>query len=710
MAHKKQQATQSLADLLKVQVRQHSSHDAPINAQQLYQQFLGSGLDYKGASSHGYSVSGLALNANAEFEFGDLVLPGFVTAKVVANLTVSKMNQTFLIIQRQPTKLGTQALFKTNTPISMLRFGGAHLKLQLEQGSEVGLQLPEPLNAILGKSADFAGEELSVALEATVAATASLLQEGEFLLMRADEPRWYTSGQDSALVEEFVSELGPGSKQQIKSEAAAFIQLKAGRRIDKESLPLLQALSELFSRLAPAEQAMALWHQDQIYRVILSDKNLTKNQAYQQVTELAKNNASLNLPKWKRGSLATKDVLEKVGIASVWLDQQPASEANQKIKARLTALKVALNQNKEPPAQQGKPSRSYKQLSDTEEQNTSTLPYRGRSFLRLWGYAGAAQSAAEAKLAAGGKAFANEISLSAGIGAEAQGRAASTRYRFQTCTKNQFSQELLITTQDTIISYVQAEAEVIAQATRTYGGEDAKKFANKRAAYNAMFWRSAVAYWLDPNELKKSVVCQPGSGLCYGMSASIVRLRKLAANPAMATSSLFKTLSWRLRVPAAQLEDFLKQAWFLKDDFDFPTGAILLESAWAAPPAYEVGLTRTAVGQSKLPELSKEFRRNLEQAARLDQPLGHERPNPNVVLQSITARYRMADQVDSSRELFRLGYTFVVGAALGLTRVEQAGTYSVIDIDTWWIDKALAAQPPAAAYEAAVPRVTLFHQ
>jgi hypothetical protein len=721
MASKKQLAIQSLANLLKAQVRQNSGQGAPINAQQLYQQFLGSGLDYKGASSHGYGTTGFALSANAKYDFGDMILPGFLTANVSIGLSAAKTTQALLIIQRQPTSLGNLSSFSTNSPICMLCFGGAHLRLQLEQGAEVGLKMPETLSALLSKATELGGEEISVALEAEVTATASVLQGGEFLLLRADEPLWYSSAQESTLIEEFMGELGPGSKDQIKNEVAAFLKGKASRKVEKESLVLLQALDELSSQLSADDLALAQWHQEQLYQVILSEKQLTKSLAYQYLVELASGTTDLHLGTWQKStfkSLITEDLLAKIAIAQTWLTRRPAT-ADKKIESRLTrltSLDRALRRHQEPPKPPGKTSRRYARLSDAKS-TAPDPPYSGRSFLRLWGYAGAAQGVAEAKLSAGGKAAQNELSISGKLGADTHGRAASTRYRFQTCTTNKSGRQLLLTTQDTIITYVQADVGVAAEAALRYGGEEAKKAATaaRRAAYNAMFWRSAVAYWLAPSDQATAEVsCERGSGLCYGMSVSIVRLRELAANPMMATSSLFKTMCWRLRAPAAQLTGFLQQAWFLRADFAFPTGAILLESAWTAPSGHKVGLTPADASRGRLPELRKEFRQGLEQAAGLDTKLGHEQPASKARLQSISARYRIADQVDSSRELFKLGYTFVVGGSLGLTRVEQAGTYSVVDIDTWWVDpdlRALAeASGPAAPYESAVPRVALFHQ
>jgi hypothetical protein len=81
----------------------------------------------------------------------------------------------------------------------------------------------------------------------------------------------------------------------------------------------------------------------------------------------------------------------------------------------------------------------------------------------------------------------------------------------------------------------------------------------------------------------------------------------------------------------------------------------------------------------------------------------------NVTLQSITARYRIADLADTGRSLFRLGFKVVAKLNIELRKVEEAGLDAVVDLDTWWTDPAWRHRT-TDAYEEAVPRVSLLHQ
>jgi hypothetical protein len=149
----------------------------------------------------------------------------------------------------------------------------------------------------------------------------------------------------------------------------------------------------------------------------------------------------------------------------------------------------------------------------------------------------------------------------------------------------------------------------------------------------------------------------------------------------------------------------------------FPTGAILLESAWAAPPEFKITLEPKTVDGITAWSVLKD---------QMSGAVTHEGySHHGFKLQSITARYRIADLADESKDLFKLGFSLGAGANIELRKVDQAGLDAVVEIDTYWLDPEyalLAGQagdaqekdrfivPPAEAYETAVPRVVLLHQ
>ena len=83
-------------------------------------------------------------------------------------------------------------------------------------------------------------------------------------------------------------------------------------------------------------------------------------------------------------------------------------------------------------------------------------------------------------------------------------------------------------------------------------------------------------------------------------------------------------------------------------------------------------------------------------------------------LQSIRLRYRIQDLHNDDKTRFTLGFKVLgTGAKISLQTIDRAGSEGIVDLCTVWLDRGLAASAsgdPKAAYETAVPPVTLFCQ
>ena len=287
------------------------------------------------------------------------------------------------------------------------------------------------------------------------------------------------------------------------------------------------------------------------------------------------------------------------------------------------------------------------------------------------------------------------------VGGSAKGGIKYTSYRYQTWSENSLNlNQPLVITQDTVIKYRQILLDAKAEA----GIGEHSRSAEASYAYNMMTYKSAVAFWLYASG-GAHVSGETGTGISFGVSVQFSRLLKHGASVNV-TSPFIQSLAYKLCVPPHRLVEFIQQAAFIRENWDFPTGTILLESAWAAPHGYAIPMDGGKISDDML--------KNMRAAANLDlhkstwESQLHASP---WTLQSLTARYRIADLLEDSRDLFKLGVSVVVSLDINLQKVEKAGVNGIVDIDTYWFDPDLKSTPNILdAYLKAVPRVALFHQ
>ena len=694
-------STKSLAELLKGRVRLHYGDDSPISPLDLYQEFLNSGLGYKGLISSGYSEGGLALSAKVSIDVGQAFMPGLLSMKAEPEAKGQWTTQVLILVQQQPDVLHDYTLFGTTRPMCLMRMAGAHIKAEVTFNLSVSVGLPGTVGKIVNSATASVGAE-EVSLHFDAGAKVGVHYKGEYLSVATAEPYWFPSAMDSAFVEKFIEVLGPGDKTKIKEAAAKWLQEEKVQGISTtwrkhyQTGNLLKLIDDHLTKLDRSSEKwlMGMYHKKQLQAVIYGDRYKLKTEVYnwlQDARRKQKYHYTIELsPIRKRPKIANL----RVALGTVISNSKNTTTDHKKAEAYDKLL-------------QG----FKKDVDDKKDPNT--VESRPLCKLRLWGHEGGGDASAIAKLGFAGKVRGKGPNVVLQADATAQGSVKYTSYRLQTWTDNMKGTGPLVMTQDTIINYRQADFGAKAAATvRKHG-----KTVSGNWAFNMMLYRSAVAYWISPaGGNATEATTHIGTGLCFGVSVQVSRLKSRALQAATLdaeTDPFVRTIARQLHILPESLVAFLKQAWFLQphEHFDFPTDVILLESAWAAPAGEKLKLDSHKAEKNMLTTM---LTRAGLKIIKTDEDSRLKIKQSPYTLQSITARYRIADLLDTSRDLFKLGFTVVVGAGITIRRVEQAGLEAIVDIDTHWVDPAMKEFAnkvgPAAPYDAAVPKVALLHQ
>lgn len=341
-----------------------------------------------------------------------------------------------------------------------------------------------------------------------------------------------------------------------------------------------------------------------------------------------------------------------------------------------------------------------------------------------------------ASLEAGLEQSQNAAGISAQASVGLEGSLKRTSYRLQTTYENVRGRTVVVT-QDTVLTYRQAELAVSATATAELeydfqlagGPQRSHEWEgewSRGKAYNQLTYRSSTVLWkyADAKHGTDATMLQ-GSGIAYGISVLAVRLilaarhargAEIPKKSVKSTDNLIKVLAWRLRVGREYLESFLSRSIFADlettDATQFAADVLLLEACFPAPagapaPVRKKPSQTLSLKRSVLPDMHKAMHNKSKAAGKHGEPL------------AIRARYRIADARENETTKFQLGVSFVVDLGIQLDSVENAGQEGVIDIATHFFgtlatydikDKRGHIPDRGPAFDQIPPAVALVHQ
>ncbi|WP_293251724.1 hypothetical protein [Nannocystis sp.] len=724
----------------------------PSGPNALYQYFLKVGTDHKGQFQCCHDGNSTALSASATFDFGSMIMPG-LTAEVGATVTAETGKLAILCVLVHPADSNEHINARS---VSLGRMIGSLTKAGLTLKANVGFELGSSEDDEAPDAADAdeanasptgATELLSWEWEAQAMASAELSLHGEWIALADASPRSHPRGSSAALQASVIA--GTRSIKDVLTEqvkaltaAGAFGGLndpiakelkEVLTRPDEDILHLsfrtdpietyCRALVDLYRRGTgdskpvdgtiplPVAQATMVGYLEQV------DRYYPKARDHAARIVVADQVAAIEKYRKETAVKDDADVIEKLITAgrrivdeSIFGDGIPGYSLT--LNALVNRAEQAVQRTQETSIME------YRKL--VRNCGWALRPYlpevgTGPCSLTMWGATGGASADVKASLKV--SCLNAEATLAA---AKYTGKRSG--YRFQSLSygtskaKSVDNPVQVYMTQDTLLRYSETqfealklevgvereihEVEVTTQVRET-------EAVRQKKWYHGLSYASAVAYW-RPTAAAPVLV---GSGHGYSFGRSVLLDNLLTYGPSKGRWS--KDLAKQLHISRAQLEAFfMGGAWSLCWDLhhkekQIQAQALLIETSFAAKPI----LSWKDAKKAEINEFLDGF---LKAEDNRGKPSGSQTgPEPGT-LEAIRIRYRIADDVEDSKTLFKLGVGFL-GSSLEIeaASIRRAGSSGVVDLYTMWIDPRLAAmaKKPATLHavpEQAVPPVVLF--
>ncbi|NEO55268.1 MAG: hypothetical protein F6K54_20660 [Okeania sp. SIO3B5] len=703
---KSKQERESISSLgiwLREKILEHRSEDdsSPISALELYQQFQVSGLDFKGQNSSGLGSykGGLEVSAGVSllpFPLPSSLLFGKVSAGITGSGSIGLCH--LFVLQRQPSeiKLGQRDIYKTSSPICMLKLTGSSKSFQLKASVTANIGF-----STIGAVGPIGPETLGASLVLSASAEAAADYNFTYLNLDDADLGYFSSPLNEGLIKFFE---GFTNKRTLKDEASKWLINKKNRC---ESYKITGGVNSHTSTKEFIKHFERLKEIEYFYKQHKSaiDYYLKQFNDLESSSELKKKASN-----WLTNK---KNRCESFKITGGVPNNTSAMEFIQLFE-RLMEIEYFYKQHKSTIDDYWKRFNQLVYGSDFKGLTPST-----DCSLSLLGHKGTAGATGTGGGTLGPIDASGTLSI--------KGEIKHTSYRFQISSdiNNKLNRNLIFT-QDTVIDYRQvkltgeAVATVMSKSSFNIDGdtpesiqrdfEERKKNA-EQYLYNMMFYESACVYWF-PNSIEEPL---PGSGLCFGMSILIERVIALAENPDdNKNHNLMETICKKLMVEKSDIKKFLenfKKYSVFKEDISpesiksIKTASILLESALTPPQGYKIKSNHSYRKPCPDDQLLKNMKKDHK-----SQPF---------TLQAIRARYRIADLKENKKTLFKLGITPpFVKLGINLSKVTEAGREGIVDLYTYWFGDLSSYNEDqneqninyGEAYEEAIPPVILFHQ
>lgn len=736
----------------------------PFNVMDLYQRLVVSNLDMKGNMASCYSSMGNAIAMTATFDFGDLILPGFLTLSAGATLTGTSMNTALLILHRNmprfPLAIDDQSVaraYATAYPLSFLTMAGKKRKVSFTIEAKGGVKKEfQNLGAFPKldyKEAPKSPETASLQLELSTQVSGSIT--GVMMHIQDPTPGLYPHWRDPNLLKDFHDALGKPNLDKLKIKVVEWYEYILTRSVEN------------LNKINPHDPSTLFVKKSLIS--IKAQKDFSKkatellNGQLQKEINKAANGASwgdklgglLNALVNKKPTVAelSTDLIQLLAIFTVWEDNPEAKDIIEKINWDLDQLKLKRDPIKKPEDFFDKIGNQLKKdgstMSDTLKK-MSMLTY----FSVIPSFTGGANINIGANFSIQGKG----LNANVKAGSNMDGQIGYSSYRYQTFG-NLDEKTPIIFTQDTAINYRQV------RITNTAGITAFGKFDKQKTGtylYNQITYRAAQLFWplSEHAHDKNHALALAGSGVSYGIS---IRPEKLASltqkikvivddpkitgwdkehhpdtnneyhvfknlykkvtaeilTPTVANDpknlskpeiQLLKSLAAALQMPHSDLVEFLDGSNLdeIKNTNLDKVEAIILESNYRL--TNPLSLFKVVASDKKGKQV-EDLIKAMEQPITANL-LDDATPNKLAELTAIRVRFRMADHMEAQNTLFKLGFSVGAKLAIDFKKVSEAGIESIVDVYTYWFPpfRHLFKKPDPVLESQMVPPVSLFFQ
>ena len=715
----------------------------------IYQSFVPAKLDYKGQLCSGYVKRGWSLKVGltGEFDFSFLLAEfGVGQLQPIANIGYTKTKFSLAIVQRFPQELlywktadgknqGASGVgqagpepenvtkWRIEKPITFATMLGNQTAKSIELG--IDFQWGKTLFTVAGPGiAEDGTNDAGIGVGANI----KLSGKWESLHVVDRNPGWYESSLDANLQKDFLNYLGPKDARDLKREIFQWLRHSTeldinwlpNERIKGDAKKAIKQISRMPAGVDPTggidtlEAALKWLPPLNMFNGPLDKLKdfTTKPQRQKLIDELKKLATALSYIRDNKDEngqpLAARLRIVLLAQTRSILDLQLH---------RVTTYIAELEQYDAPgevaPVDPlGLPPPQPKKLG-----TLTPGPVLEDSDGRL-SYVRISTSEALASARGGPRLIVPVFAQIISVGTVDAGISVSASYRKSVSRFQSFCYDLsmtpLVATQDTMLTYsrVGLEANATAQFANFFydktldsAGTSIKA---KKTLLNSIDYQSVVVYWPKLRSGGVSVKVCRGSGVRFGCSVLLSRIKRLLKNPEAADSKkLLKGLTQALRVDWTTLRNF-----FLSMDIDktLPTTGVppslLIESAFPFPDGMTVPVDLQS-GTGELRDLLSE-QKVLDFSKKLGKANG---PKP----ETLRLRMRQADWALTETNVstdFRLGFWAVdsIPAVISLKEIKEAGREVIIDLYTQFITNPEYNRNPVASQEKVVPPVALLHQ
>ncbi|MCB9285185.1 MAG: hypothetical protein H6563_14000 [Lewinellaceae bacterium] len=717
---------------------------------ELYQRFLINAPDHKGNYNCGFGQYGRNLSVSANYNFGDLILPGIITANVEGKVKGDVAKEVLFMIHRAaPTALFSQdekkqlkPVWTTGKPVVFCVLSGLTYQIVANLNALSGVKVG--FSSVLGNSTSGGAEpetdalQLDISIDASIKAGAGL--SGQLIRLAADQSGFYPNGTGNELVEAFSNALGGPSAKDLASEVATWFEYVM-TYLQKDAFDTFQPIVQnLAAQINPTDKIKEIY--DQVKQGLLDKitnkggvQTLAKN-----LFDFLKNKAASEIQTEATLQLLDKlskelsDFYQKQMLHSLLTTPKPTNN----IWIRTSPQKVQINYR-----EIQRQIAWYQNIKKSKQSTTVNLPgvlplEQELCHADLYSFVANTQAGGTASGKASLKTSAGGASAGASGAATIAGDVKFSSSRYQICIPSSSpSEKPLVLTQDTFTTYRRMAGKASWGSSANIFLEDYGLEANQAGKLENRFfdlitYQCISAYWLYPRKENNPspATLEMGSGTSFGCSVNLKHLQRMAApgSPSQKPDpikQLKQQLATSLHISEAELDIFLSKA--------FPSGppsasgnsnpknllenytTVILESNFAFLPGANNNISLQNAKNADLyrPDdlfTSPSIKSILSQLdGKLNQ--GSNPATPPCRLDSIRIRVRNEDNLgnyDNSHPIFTLGFDFRAAVKIEYGKTQKAsGNEGIFDVYTCWFNPDYEVRPQDG-YERSVPSAVLL--
>lgn len=620
---------------------------APYDRLEIFQRFLSSGTEEKGSYSYLFAESGKAVGLVPSVDIGKLFFP-FLTLKFSFGGNYQNRKVFLPMVHRTFARRLTgfnhldRSKWTTDKPVSLMLFTGKYHILTAKSSATVGVGTPKGFGTGLD-TIDF-----GLWAGASIGGDFS----GHFFSTQDDAPANYTSATSKAFLTDFDTLFGDDQFLIVDDFFAWY---------DKNFKDFIKPV--LGQDRKASFKARAL-------------KKLPQIQWVRKKQEKTKADVEAIIK-----SILTK-ISEHKGAESPFKDS-PLIDQLKEFQQRFTDAESQREPIRQVDATQSNPGLCFLDVLSLSPLGKADIEGRAKMNLKIL-----------------------KIKVSPSVSAKGELKAVTkTSYsRFQNYARSRRQQQLMVFTQDTVVSFTQIMLEGKASlkvSLKVINKGKEKKIG--KTFLNKMSYYAASSFWIPDRSGKRKKKLQIGSGVSFGITVRFGALFEIAKSLFLKNNDqdeVLKVFANRLKVAESNFREFVS-ALFSSDDLKQESSQVypelmgeqasiewvLLESAfiYTNSPTIDPVNTSTRISISD-PVQTKYFKEILnEKTGKV------KLKNLGLQLESIRVRIRIADHLDNpeKEKIFHLGAIKGTGPNFTLDTIRDSGNEGVFSMFTYFFENNL---------------------